>query len=340
MTVPIAVVSVSGGKDSTATATLAIERYGHNRVTLVHADVGAHEHELTRHYIRETLPAALGLPVQIVKTEFSREIAGKRRYIEQHWERKLVAGEALHDDDEDEDAPTRWRYEPISVAEARAIVARALEYLHPTGDPFLDLCLWKGRFPSRKAQFCTQELKRRPLDAFILDRMAEGLSVESWQGVRRDESAWRSTALEYEETPEGWAIRRPIVDWTAQQVVDFCRERGVPLNPLYSQGCDRVGCMVCINSGKNEILNCAIRWPHHVARIREWEALVGRCSRRGVSTLLHNPASRHKDAATAFDLSRIDTMVEWAKTSRGGKQYDLTRFIERTACQSSYGLCE
>ena len=25
----------------------------------------------------------------------------------------------------------------------------------------LDLCLWKGRFPSRKAQFCTEFLKER-----------------------------------------------------------------------------------------------------------------------------------------------------------------------------------
>jgi hypothetical protein len=40
---------------------------------------------------------------------------------------------------------------------------RAAEALRPSGNPFLDLCLWKGRFPSRMTQFCTQFLKTEPL---------------------------------------------------------------------------------------------------------------------------------------------------------------------------------
>jgi len=33
--------------------------------------------------------------------------------------------------------------------------------------------------------------------------------------------------------------------------------------------------------------------------------------------------------------------VEWARTSRGGRQFDmLADLIEPTACASAYGLCE
>ena len=36
-----------------------------------------------------------------------------------------------------------------------------------------------------------------------------------------------------------------------------------------------------------------------------------------------------------------EDMVEWAKTSRGGKQYDFLRMQdEGPICTSSYGLCE
>ena len=39
--------------------------------------------------------------------------------------------------------------------------------------------------------------------------------------------------------------------------------------------------------------------------------------------------------------SGIKSVVEWSKTSRGGKQYDLLHATEETkACASAYGLCE
>jgi 3'-phosphoadenosine 5'-phosphosulfate sulfotransferase (PAPS reductase)/FAD synthetase len=56
---PLAVVSVSGGKDSTATALLAIERYGRENCRFVMADTG-HEHEITTAYVTDYLPQALG----------------------------------------------------------------------------------------------------------------------------------------------------------------------------------------------------------------------------------------------------------------------------------------
>jgi len=290
------VVSLSGGKDSTATALLAIERHGPESVRLVMADTG-HEHPLTMEYV-EYLRGRLGMPIDIVRADFSRQIAGKRTFIARNWE-----------------------YMGVPLAR----IDRALELLHPAGNPFLDLCMWKGRFPSHMAQFCTGELKGAPLDAYH----AEHRATESWQGIRRDESRNRRDALEYEPAclDRPWAIVRPIVDWTAQQTVDYVRSCGVDLNPLYSLGMGRVGCNPCINCTKDELNQTARRFPEVVDRLREWEAIVGDVAKRG--------------GATFFPIDPIAIAVAWAGTSHGGKQFDLIKASEELpACSSAYGLCE
>jgi 3'-phosphoadenosine 5'-phosphosulfate sulfotransferase (PAPS reductase)/FAD synthetase len=359
---PIAIVSVSGGKDSTATALLALDTYGPNRCRFVFADTG-HEHPLTLEYLAGPFAEHIG-PVTTLKADFTADIERKRQYVAEKWPDDLIAGKpgkwvllgAWGGDDEPPSMPADpsdpycchkslpWVWSParrpMTAKEADTVVARALSALRPTGAPFLDLCVMKGRFPSRKGQFCTQELKRRVRDRFMLDMMIAGHAVESWQGVRPDESRSRAGALDRERTPEGWEIVRPIAGWTAQQVVDFCRARGVPLNPLYSMGCNRVGCMPCINTSKAELAEIARRFPEEIARVAEWERLVGMASKRGKSTLLHHADGEGGDAEHAYRHCNIRSMVDWAKTSRGGRQYDLLRSGPAPMCSSSYGLCD
>jgi 3'-phosphoadenosine 5'-phosphosulfate sulfotransferase (PAPS reductase)/FAD synthetase len=308
-----AVVSISGGKDSLATALCAIEAYGRQHVRLVMADTG-HEHPLTTEYVRDYLPGALGLPVEIVRADFSRDIERKRAYIAEHWPHDGIPADR---------------------------VRRAVELLMPTGNPFLDLCLWKGRFPSRMAQFCTEQLKRIPLDIAMLRLIRNGSPVESWQGVRRDESRRRADlpAEEWGGEGPGWLIRRPIIDWSAERVVAYVRSHGVRLNPLYYQGMGRVGCMPCINCTKNELHEIAKRWPDEIARVREWEQLVAEVSKRGAATFFADPIG-DGPLKEAQDYARIDEVVAWARTSRGGRQFDLLKRMPVDGCTSLYGLCE
>jgi 3'-phosphoadenosine 5'-phosphosulfate sulfotransferase (PAPS reductase)/FAD synthetase len=319
---PIAVVSMSGGKDSTATALIAIEAYGRDRVICVCADTG---NERAEHmdYVTKYLPDALGVPVHIVRADFSRQMAGKREWIKKHW---AIDG----------------------VPESR--IERALAILQPTGNPFLDLCLWKGRFPSRKAQFCTQDLKGASLSAFMdalpyrYDDQGREVIHESWRGVRRDESEARKDAL-YEDlgaTKSGRVFRifQPIIEWDAQTTVNAVLAAGVKLSPLYSQGMSRVGCAPCINCGKDELLEIARRWPEEIDRIAEWERLVSEASKLGASTFFHDSAADDETDQEVFDRVNIRQRVEWSKTSRGGKQYDLVRAIPGEGCSSHYGLCE
>lgn len=314
---PTPVVSLSGGKDSTAVALLALDQAG-GHARFVFADTG-NEHPLTYDYVRQYLPQRLGIHIDEVRADFSRQIEGKRRYVTEKWPGKGV---------------------PATDVE------RALAILQPTGNAFLDLCIWKGRFPSRMAQFCTQELKRYPLDAHLMELLAAG-PVESWRGVRRDESQNRRNAPARERTAEGYEIVLPIVDWTADQTVEFVVGRGVELNPLYRLGMKRVGCMPCINCGKGELAEIAARFPEVVDRIREWEDIVSRASKRGFTTFftdsLKDGSERYLlDPAGAFEHLRIDNRVRWARTVRGGAQYDLLRTPEAIGggCSSLYGLCE
>lgn len=310
--VTLAVVSVSGGKDSTATALLAIERVGLGNCRFVFADTG-NEHQQTYDYLRNYLPTVLERQVDEVRADFSARIEGKRRYVREKWPGKGVPEEAIE---------------------------RALSVLHPTGVPFLDLCLWKGRFPSRKAQFCTQELKRYPLDKYLLDLQGQGYEVENWQGIRRDESRNRADALEREETPEGWTIVRPIATWTAMQTIDYVLAKGVRHNPLYSQGMGRVGCMPCINCRKGELSEIARRFPEHIDKIREWERLVSMAGKRGWTTFFTDSIKDGETDAQIFDRLRIDRRVEWANTQWGGSRFDLFKAAPPSSCSSSYGLCE
>lgn len=309
------VVSISGGKDSTACALLALERHPVDEVRLVFADTG-NEHEQTLDYVHEYLPSALGLPVHAVRADFAADLSRKAEFV-----------------------ATKWREQGI----AEEKVLRAIATLRPTGNPFLDLCIWKGRFPSRMAQFCTQELKTMPLTEWQTDLIDDGHQVESWQGIRADESPRRAMQPEREDRGGGLTIYRPILHWTAQQTVDYVRSKGLVLNPLYTQGMRRVGCMPCINARKGELLEIARRFPEHIDRIEAWESFVKDASKQDGATFFAGAnTGEGLTVEQATQRANIRSMVEWAKTGHGGKQYDIFRADddEPPACASAYGLCE
>jgi 3'-phosphoadenosine 5'-phosphosulfate sulfotransferase (PAPS reductase)/FAD synthetase len=320
------VVSLSGGKDSTATLLLALEQYGRDRVTAVMADTG-NEHEQTIEYALDYLPMALDIKVHVVRADFSDEFVRKRTNLA-----RIAAGET-------ESAVYGARQFKYNWTPTTA--AHALNLLEPTGNPFLDLCMVRGGFPSRKRQFCTEQLKTLPLTAFALDIIDGGEAVWSWQGIRLDESTSRRSRLQgtgacvraFEDVGGGLYNYRAILRWSAADVFEAHRAFGIHPNPLYTQAMTRVGCMPCINCGKVELREIARRFPEHISRISEWERLVQSVTRPGShATFMH----KQKNGSNG-----IEAAVEWAKTTRGGRQFDLLADIdEPTACSSAFGLCE
>ncbi|WP_343740478.1 phosphoadenosine phosphosulfate reductase family protein [Delftia tsuruhatensis] len=359
------VISVSGGKDSTAVLLLALERCPPGSVVPIFCDTG-NEHQAVYDYLAY-LEQALGVAINRLRADFTERFALRRMFIarDQRTRREVLHLPVI--DARGLPVPARQpgsgaiitkqvktrdgSMKTVEVQKTRKVAGRkvrwtnkakrrALAVLHPSGNPFLDLCMLKGRFPSRKAQFCTEALKRDVAVEFRLGLQEQGHRVISWQGVRRDESEARSDAKLAERIGPGlWAFR-PLVEWTAADVFAFCAARQIQPNPLYLQGASRVGCMPCINCRKDELRQISRRWPEHLQRISDWEQLVGRCSKRGFSTFFTDSHSAPDRRQVFADLN-VWTRIAWSKTTRGGRQYDLLAGLdEPTACASAYGLCE
>lgn len=202
----------------------------------------------------------------------------------------------------------------------------------------------EGRFPSSQRRFCTVELKILTARQQVIDPLLDaGEQVESWQGVRAEESKDRAALPKRCIEDENLTIVRPLLRWPLSKVLAMHRRHNVPLNPLYKLGMYRVGCMPCIMSRKEEIYRISQRFPHHIDRIRDWERKVSQVSKLGGSTFFHKDGMSDavKSSRNLIALeSGIDGMVRWSMTRRGGKQYDLLKMLPMPACQCEYGNCE
>lgn len=321
-------ISISTGKDSVATWLLAIEREVPN-IYPVFADVG-NESEKVYEYL-PYLEDVMGTEIKRVMADFTKEINDKRQRLIDYF----ISFDSCHSAD---------RYASGYIF---PILEAAIAACVPSGNPYLDLCIWKGRFPSSQAQFCTEELKVKPItDQVVWPLLREFDTVESWQGIRKEESKRRSKMVEREGIePDATRVfaYRPILEWKVADVFAMHQKHGVKPNPLYSQGMSRVGCMPCVNADKAELREIAYRFPEELKRIAEWERLVSQASKQGSTTMFcatNDPTVKSTDDIH-FSTHGIDRMVAWSGTKRGGRQVDLiaTDPVAYPECSSRYGLC-
>lgn len=315
------IVNISGGKDSAATYLLAIERGKPFRA--VFADTG-HEHEFTYEFIARLHERAGGPVVETVRADFGEQIARKREFVAANWPAHGVPA---------------------------AQVERAIAALQPTGNPFLDLCIWKGRFPSTRVRFCTPELKSKPIDDQVTIPALRRGPVIRWQGERREESLARANLpmfqrVRWTDPLRTMVIYRPIIAWAAADVFALHARHGLDPNPLYRLGASRVGCLPCIMARKSEIAIIAARFPEAVEKLIEWEALVSAASKRGAATFFGPDKTPRGAALAKSDKQSTDYPVaaevfDWSRTARGGRQLSfLDEFDAGAECVSEYGLCE
>ena len=316
---PETIVSVSGGKDSTAMYTLAIERG--KPFAAVFADTG-HEHPETVDYVRTLPDRAGGPPIQTVREDFSPLFAARRETVLTKWPAEGV---------------------PMDVCE------RAAAHLHPTGIPFLDLCMLRAGFPAPLARFCTERLKIKPIqNAMYQPVWDRGVGVISWQGIRKDESRARSTLnhLQRLQAPGKLIVYRPLLDWDVGRVYRQHAKHGLEPNPLYKVGLKRVGCFPCIYARKSELRIIGRRWPDHVERIVEWERIVGLVSKRreSVATLYNVKPLKVPTDEIRAEKHGIRAIMDWADNTAGGAQGELIDMDGElgdlaTSC-GEWGACE
>lgn len=350
--------SISGGADSLATALMAKERAEKRDMDLrfINADLGEQESQITHDYIGD-LEMKLGAPIQRVRANFDAEFAKRRETIQDHWSREKRRKEHTAACKErrhlliayKRGSWAEWRAacdcpERVSPPVPQEIIDRAKALLVPTGEPFLDLCMLKGRFPSRTAQFCTERLKLEPINAIVHPILEAGGRVVSWIGEMAEESQRRAAKPPIQRIRwDGGGqliLYRPIHKWTKADNFALAKRHGIDPNPLYHMGFGRVGCLLCINCEKSEIAQAAKRFPEVIERIRVWQGIVASVSRRQAATFFSGSAAD----PMAGD---IDRMVQWSATTRGGRQFDMMQALARAEaeevglmCESAYGLCE
>lgn len=129
--------------------------------------------------------------------------------------------------------------------------------------------------PTRLMRYCCSELKEGGgKDRFIITgvRWSESAARKKNRGsleviARRKE---RSLILSNDNDEDrrlfescqmkGKRVVNPIIDWTTEDVLDFCKAEKVNLCPLYAEGWHRVGCVGCPAAGKKRYMEFA-RYP-------------------------------------------------------------------------------
>lgn len=199
----------------------------------------------------------------------------------------------------------------------------------------------RAGFPARMQRWCTRELKIDPLRAY--HDTVDGETV-STVGVRASESVYRSRLRAFEDCDTwGGFVWRPLLAWSVEDVLAIHHRHGVPVNPLYQRGHDRVGCYPCVYANKGDIRLVADYAPDRIATIRELEAEVVeiRDERNESSPGRYEPMMgtffQGRDARSGF--VPIDRVVAWSRTSRGGKQLPLLDNEPDGGC-FRWGMCE
>lgn len=170
----------------------------------------------------------------------------------------------------------------------------------------------KGMPPTRLQRYCCGVLK---------EQGGQGTIVMT--GVRWSESARRKNSRgiyeTYESNPldkiiltndndgnrgilESCRVKRkmmcnPIVDWEDFEVWDYIHSEHIPMNPLYSSGFSRVGCIGCPMAGKK-------RW-REFRRYPTYE----RAYRRAFETMLAVRLQRRPEAPTKWQTA--DDVFRW-----------------------------
>ena len=205
----------------------------------------------------------------------------------------------------------------------------------------------KGMFPGRTRRYCTDELKVRPIRAYLETVDPEWKAITA-RGIRADESSARAKLGEWEHdgnAMERW-VWRPLITWTLDDVIGIHKRHGIAPNPLYLRGAERVGCWPCVYARKSEIKMIAEESPGRIDEIERLESVVSARMHLKISTIPEfaaRAAEKNYQDPTFFQggavMHPIREVVEWSRTSHGGKQYELFDTDPDRGCLR-WGLCD
>lgn len=128
-----------------------------------------------------------------------------------------------------------------------------IEWLFPE-QSFYKL-LYKKGYPTRKARWCCDSLKKFPADKIDLKHRIVGLRAEeSHKRAGRPKTEIIKSITKY----------KPIFNWLEWMVWDYIEENNLPYPSLYDEGFDRIGCVICpffCNHNPGILNKHKVRWP-------------------------------------------------------------------------------
>lgn len=213
--------------------------------------------------------------------------------------------------------------------------------------------LQRAGFPARKQRWCTPELKVHLVRGHHDEIMVrEGVDTISVVGIRAEESDDRAkmATFGYDDLWGGY-VWRPMLDATIADILALHHRHGVPVNPLYLKGFSRVGCNPCIYATKEEIELTAQHFPERIDQIRTLESecdrlraernavTPGRYAHPEATFFQAKMAERYVAGKPVYKAMRIDDVVAWSRTSRGGRQLKIIREEPQGGC-FRWGMCE
>jgi 3'-phosphoadenosine 5'-phosphosulfate sulfotransferase (PAPS reductase)/FAD synthetase len=310
------VISLSGGKDSTATYLDLLERgvlekweAKGGRVVRVFADTGWELPE-TYAYVN----------------------ALERRFGKVNRVAIWVPGPSDTKPEGFDHMEDMWVKPDKAMAADRHALAKLFELRMGHYSAMVRLIMHWMWFPMSKSRWCTDETKKRPLVSFM-QTLDNPINVI---GIRAEESASRAKSVEYDFSDD-WDchVWRPILGYKLADVIAIHNRHGIAPNPLYLQGkgSGRVGCAPCVNSGKPGLLWLAAEHPDRAALLGDIESAMG------IATGTEHHWFAGKNADGTFVGWPIKKAIEWAQTGRGGRQHILFRGEDEPGC-TQWGLCE
>lgn len=233
-----------------------------------------------------------------------------------------------------------WLRSEVELDPEREKIAKHYEERLGHYSAMVRWCIKKAMFPSRVKRWCTEATKTKPMKDYL-----KGLDVEPINavGVRGQESIARAKMPERE-----WSdfydceIWRPIHSWTEDEVVSIHTRHGVRPNPNYLAGASRVGCWPCIYAAKKEIHLIADTDPARIDLLADLEKTVTDLAGAKQRGWFVNKEDKPDPITGKRDGHPwpIHKVIDWARTSRGGKQYELFMPPSRERGCMRWGLCD
>jgi 3'-phosphoadenosine 5'-phosphosulfate sulfotransferase (PAPS reductase)/FAD synthetase len=138
-------------------------------------------------------------------------------------------------------------------------------------------------WPSAKHRQCTSDLKRGPIEREVRRYAdARGFAIiVNVLGLRAEESVGRAKRAIFSEVRRNWTAGRewfeylPIHDYTTEEVFATIREAGQTPHHAYSLGNERLSCVFCIMSSKNDMVSGAKHNPELLTKYADLEKKTG-----------------------------------------------------------------